>query len=230
LTSEYNRYLRQRTVHIVIHKCGQGSHCQAAAYPRQLAGSALDTTNRSQLASRPICHPRFVVWRRFDLKQHCPKLTVFVALGQPFCNIRKALPNIARRTGGGCDVSERSASRPPVVLARFDRANAGQYPHTVARKSAIRLRSEHQARRLRRVPSETQSLSRRRVGKHDPPARGTGSNTMPDAARRESWQRASGPSSRITGAVPACTASVCGCGPGPAGPSCRIGVARAVAR
>ena len=101
MTSEYNRYLRQRTVHIVIHKCGQGSHCHAAAYPRQLAGSALDTTNRSQLASRPICHPRFVVWRRFDLKQHCPKLTVFVALGQPFCNIRKALQNIAGRTGAG---------------------------------------------------------------------------------------------------------------------------------
>ena len=129
-----------------------------------------------------------------------------------------------------CDVSERSGPDRHLSRARFDRANAGQYPHTVARKSAIRLRSEHQARRLRRVPSETQSLSRRRVGKRDPPARGTGSNTMPDAARRESWQRASGPSSRITGAVPACTASVCGCGPGPAGPSCRIGVARAVAR
>src|SRR6202000_235786 len=135
------------------------------------------------------------------MKQHRPKLTVFVAHGQPFCNIRKALKNIARRTGGGCDVSKGSASRVPVVLARFDRANAGQYPHTVARKSAIRLRSEHQARRLRRVPSETQSLSRHRVGKHDPPARGTGSNTMPDAARRESWQRASGPSSRTTGAA-----------------------------
>ena len=101
MTSEYNRYLRQRTVHIVIHKCGQDSHRHAATYPRQLAGSALDTTNRSQLASRPICHPRFVVWRRFDLKQHCPKLTVFVAHGQPFRNIREALKNIAQRTGGG---------------------------------------------------------------------------------------------------------------------------------
>src|ERR1700744_2282480 len=79
------------------------------------------------------------------MKQHRPKLTVFVARGQPFCNIRKALRNIARRTGGGCDVSEGSASSGPVVLARFDRANAGQYPHTVARKSAIRLRSEHQS-------------------------------------------------------------------------------------
>jgi hypothetical protein len=215
---------------MVIHKCGQDSQPNAAANPRQPAGSALYTTNRSQLASRPICHPRFVVWRRFGMKQHCPKLTVFVAHSQPFCNIRDALPNIARRTGGGCDVSEGSGPERWLSEARFDRANAGQYPHTVARKSAIRLRSEHQARRLRRVPSETQSLSRRRVGKRDPPARGTGSNTMPDAARRESWQRASGPSSRITGAVPACTASACGCGPGPAGPSCRIGVARADAR
>jgi hypothetical protein len=46
---------------MVIHKCGQDSHPEAAAYPRQLAESALDTTNTSQLASRPICHPRFVV-------------------------------------------------------------------------------------------------------------------------------------------------------------------------
>jgi hypothetical protein len=93
---------------MVIHKCGQDSQPNAAANPRQPAGSALYTTNRSQLASRPICHPRFVVWRRFGMKQHCPKLTVFLAHGQPFCNIRDALPNIARRTGGGCDVSERS--------------------------------------------------------------------------------------------------------------------------
>jgi hypothetical protein len=94
---------------MVIHKCGQDSHRHAAAYRRQLAGSALDTTNRSQLASRPICRPRFVVWRRFGLKRHCPKLTVFLPHGQPFCNIREALQNIAQRTGGGCDVSEKSA-------------------------------------------------------------------------------------------------------------------------
>ena len=91
---------------MVIHKCGQDGHCHAAASPRQLAGPALDTTSRSQLASRPICHPCFVVWRRFGLKQHCPKLTVLVALGQPFRNIREALQNIAQRTGGGWDVSE----------------------------------------------------------------------------------------------------------------------------
>ena len=56
-----------------------------------------------------------------------------------------------------CDVSERSGPGCHLSRARFDRANAGQYPHTVARKSAIRLRSEHQARRLRRVLSETQA-------------------------------------------------------------------------
>ena len=49
-------------------------------------------------------------------------------------------------------------------------------------------------------------------------------------SKEKPWPRASGPSSRITGAEPACTASVCGCGPGLAGPSCPVGVARAAAR
>lgn len=164
------------------------------------------------------------------MKQHRPKLTVFVAHGQPFCNIRKALKNIARRTGGGCDVSKGSASRVSIVLARFDRANAGQYPHTVARKSAIRLRSAQYAAGPAPVTSETQSLPRLREGNRVPPGSEPGRKTMPDATRRESWQRASGPSSRTTGAVPACTASGCGCAPGRVAPSCQAGVARAAAR
>ena len=53
---------------------------------------------------------------------------------------------------------------------------------------------------------------------------------MRDTTRRTSWPRASGPSSRTTGAEPACTASGCACVPAPGAPSCRAGAVRVAAR
>lgn len=57
-----------------------------------------------------------------------------------------------------------------------------------------------------------------------------GRSAVPDATRRESWRRASGPSSRTTGAEPACMAFGCGCGPGRGARLCRTGAARDAAR
>jgi hypothetical protein len=50
------------------------------------------------------------------------------------------------------------------------------------------------------------------------------------STRRTPWPRASGPSSRITGAEPACMASACGCVPAQDVPSCPTGAAKAAAR
>jgi ribonuclease P protein component len=52
---------------------------------------------------------------------------------------------------------------------------------------------------------------------------------MRDTTRRTPWPRASGPSSRITGAEPACMASACGCVPARDVPSCPTGAVRAAA-
>ena len=51
-----------------------------------------------------------------------------------------------------------------------------------------------------------------------------------DTTRRTSWPRASGPSSRITGAEPACMVSACGCALVPDARSFPAGAVRAVAR
>ena len=107
MTSKHNHMLRPRTVHMVIHKCGQDSHHEATAYRRRHPGLALAVAARTRPARRPICHPRFVVSRRFGLKQHC-EANSFPGARQPFCNIRKVFPKIARRTGGGCGVSKGS--------------------------------------------------------------------------------------------------------------------------
>lgn len=233
MTSTHNHMLRPRTVHMVIHKCGQDSRHRAAKYHGRHARSALETASVNHLARKPIRHPRFVVGRRSGsvrLEMHQPEANSFPSECQPFCNIGAGFHRIARgprwRVGRQLNIGV----MPRVQEAKFDPANAAAYPRLVARKSAIRLRSAQYAAGPAPVTSETQSLPRLGECKRVPPASVPGRNTMPDSTRRESWQRASGPSSRITGAVPACTASVCGCGPGPVGPSCRIGVARAVVR
>jgi ribonuclease P protein component len=53
---------------------------------------------------------------------------------------------------------------------------------------------------------------------------------MRDTMRRMPWPRASGPSSRITGAELTCMASACACVPVRGVPSCPTGAARAAAR
>jgi len=230
LTSTHNHMLRRRTVHMVIHKCGQDSRHRAANYYRRHARSALETASVGHLARKPIRHPRFVVGRRSSLKRHCPKLTSFPSECQPFCNIGASFHTIARGARLRVGRQLNTAVIFGAEQAWFDPANVAAYPRTVARKSAIRLRSAQFAAGPAPVTSETQSLPRLREGKRVPPGFRPGRKTMPDATRRESWQRASGPSSRTTGAEPACTASGCGCAPARGARSCRAGVARAAAR
>ena len=218
---------------MVIHKCGQDSRHRTAKCYRRHARSALETASVSYLARKPIRHPRFVVGRRSGsvrLEMHQPEANSFPSECQPFCNIGAAFHRIARGSRWRVGRQLNIGVMPRVQEAKFDPANAAAYPRLVARKSAIRLRSAQYAAGPAPVTSETQSLPRLREGNRVPPGSEPGRKTMPDATRRESWQRASGPSSRTTGAVPACTASGCGCAPGRVAPSCQAGVARAAAR
>jgi hypothetical protein len=224
---------RPRTVHMVIHKCGQDSRHRAAKCCRRHARSALETASVGHLARKPIRHPRFVVGRRSGsvrLEMHQPEANSFRSECQPFCNIGASFHAIARRPRLRVGRQLNIAVIVRAARAWFDPANAAAYPRTVARKSAIRLRSAQFAAGPAPVTSETQSLPRLREGNRVPPGFGPGRKTMPDATRRESWQRASGPSSRTTGAEPACTASGCGCAPGRDARSCQAGVARDAAR
>ena len=218
---------------MVIHKCGQDSRRRSARCYRRQAKSALETASVGHLGRKPIRHPRFVVGRRSGsvrLEMHQPEANSFPSERQPFCNIGAGFHRIAHgprwRVGRQLNI----AAIPRPQQAKFDPANAAAYPRTVARKSAIRLRSAQYAAGPAPVTSETQSLPRLREGNRVPPVFGPGRKTVPDATRRESWQRASGPSSRTTGAEPACTVSGCGCAPGRAARSCQVGVARAAAR
>ena len=166
----------------------------------------------------------------FQSETALPEANSFPSECQPFCNIGAAFHRIARGSRWRVGRQLNIGVMPRVQEAKFDPANAAAYPRLVARKSAIRLRSAQYAAGPAPVTSETQSLPRLREGNRVPPGSEPGRKTMPDATRRESWQRASGPSSRTTGAVPACTASGYGCAPGRVAPSCQAGVARAAAR
>jgi hypothetical protein len=182
--------------------------------------------NRSAiLASLSVAAPL-----RNGLELHQPEANSFPSECQPFCNIGTTFHRIARRPRWRVGRQFKIAARSGTEKAWFDPANAAAYPRTVARKSAIRLRSAQFAAGPAPVTSETQSLPRLREGNRVPPGFGPGRKTVPDATRRESWQRASGPSSRTTGAEPACTASGCGCAPGRDARSCQAGAARAAAR
>jgi len=166
----------------------------------------------------------------FQSETALPEANSFPSECQPFCNIGAGFHRIARGPRWRVGQQLNIGVMPRVQEAKFDPANAAAYPRLVARKSAIRLRSAQYAAGPAPVTSETQSLPRLREGNRVPPGFGSGRKTMPDATRRESWQRASGPSSRTTGAVPACTASGCGCAPGRVARSCQAGVARAADR
>jgi len=169
--------LRPRTVHMVIHKCGQGSRHRAAKCYQRHVRSALETASVSHLARKPIRHPRFVVGRRSGsvrLEMHQPEANSFPSECQPFCNIGAGFHRIARgprwRVGRQLNIGV----MPRVQEAKFDPANAAAYPRLVARKSAIRLRSAQYAAGPAPVTSETQSLPRLREGNRVPPGFGSG--------------------------------------------------------
>ena len=184
------------------------------------------------LARKPICHPRFVVWRRSMSETALGEVNSFPGRRQPFCNIGRGFHRIARRAAvaGVASVkylaSYRQGRTRPGLTRRTLVSTLVQSPES--RRYGCDPRNMHWGpRRLPARHKAYRGFVRAIVfDRHACPGR----STMPDATRRESWQRASGPSSRITGAVPACTASGCGCAPARDGRSCRIGAARAVAR
>jgi len=141
--------------------------------------------------------------------------------------VRLASARYANDDCGQCDRNGNLSSRlraGSLWQARFDQAKPRQYPQTVARKSAIRLRPERLGDRAGQQHQDHLRSNRRRARCET--SERPGGNTT----RRTSWPRASGPSSRITGAEPACTASACGCAHVPGARSCPVGAARAAAR
>jgi hypothetical protein len=130
-------------------------------------------------------------------------------------------------TAGGIFVGE--FVRSLLGRTKFDQANTDQYPHTVARKSAMRLRPGFANSRRPRRPAVARPLSDRLAsrGKRDRP---DGWESLKrDTPRRMPWPRASGPFSRTTGAEPAYTASGYACGPVRVVRSFPAGVVRAAA-
>ena len=115
------------------------------------------------------------------------------------------------------------------LRARFDPANARQYPQTVARKSAIRLRPRILAHgdRAGQQQDHPRPTCWRSISGRTAQMFWAGYDLK--RTRRTPWPRASGPSSRTTGAEPACTVSVCGCALALDVRSCPVGVARAAA-
>jgi hypothetical protein len=215
---------------MVIHKCGQDSRHRATKGRRRHTRSALETASVGHLARKPIRHPRFVVGRRSSLKRHCPKLTVFYRNANRSATLVRAFMELLAAPGGGCGVSEigpaRRLRRRPGLTRRTPLRTLVQSPES--RRYGCDPRDLQ--RSLRRLPARHKACRGfvRAIVFHR--SQRPGRKTMPDATRRESWQRASGPSSRTTGAVPACTASGCACAPGRGGRSCRAGAARAAAR
>ncbi|MCW2655482.1 MAG: rnpA [Mycobacterium sp.] len=110
----------------------------------------------------------------------------------------------------GCDGSKRGSAGE----ARFDRAKTGQYPQTVARKSAIRQRTERCRGGTRRSASETKSLPTATASNriHERTLRGpAGARTRRDCrgqgqADLPAQQPQAGPGTR----VPAANAYPCG--------------------
>src|SRR5246127_4143403 len=127
------------------------------AYQRRFPISELVTSRAGRLDRYSIRHPRFVVERRSTLKRHCPKLTVFRAAANSSVAFQSASLGSfgvrcryrAAAAWPGTKVS-RLFLLGPLGETKFDPAKAPQYPQTVARKSAIRLRPGSSVRGPRR--------------------------------------------------------------------------------
>ena len=160
-----------------------------------------------------------------------PEVNSFPCGCQPFCCIPIGFFRVIRGVLAACSPMVPQGRRRELRFSRmcelgalrqtkFDPAKARQYPQTVARKSAIRLRPRLSTGT---APASSKTTSNRPADKCR--ERPDGSNT-----RRTPWPRASGPSSRITGAEPACTVSACGCAPVPGDRSSPAGAAKVAER
>lgn len=211
---------------------------RTTTYRRRLAISVLRSTPRR--LSRQLVDPPSSLRCRAPLqwKTALAEANSFPFCCQPFCRIptrvvqcpadrvRGAVRATSRlcETKSGNVIGGLGGARPGALLqARFDQAKPRQYPQTVARKSAIRLRPEHVSGTAPASGSKTTSGRPQTSSRQTSDERPDG---MRDTTRRTSWPRASGPSSRTTGAEPACTGSVCACAPVRDARLCRVGVAR----
>ncbi len=220
------------TVHIVIHRCGQDDRKRAATYRRRLRDLRAEE-NPERSSTQLVDLPSSLRCRAsFRSKTTLAEANSFPCGCQPFCCIPIGLFRLRwaacclrpfRRRGPGLpNECFPQRLRAPLGQAKFDAAKARQYPRTVARKSAIRLRPVN-------VFLGTAPASNKTHLRPSHSASPSGRMAMRDTTRRTSWPRASGPSSRITGAEPACMASACGCAPVPGVSSCPTGAVRVAA-
>jgi hypothetical protein len=213
---------RRRTVHIVIHRLWrQDSRRRSVVYRRGRRGPGLVTVVWRSVGSRLCGHPRFVVCRRFVIESALAEANSFLVGCQPFCNILGGSFFARRRHGTDVAVVK--------LCARIGRGLTQVNLVSTLEQSPARGDTAATQEFLETAPvSETDELTNgNRVPTVSIHRRGL---RMPDATRSEQpWPRASGPSSPTIVVGRGCTGSGCGCAPGPAGRSCRIGAARVAA-
>lgn len=166
------------------------------------------------------------------LKRLGQKLTVFGASANCSATFRSRRYNDARGDRDGCDSSARSYWTRPGSMRRSMVGQGG-----LTRRSDVSTLEQSPARRrygcdrivgTAPVTSETRAYQRQSRSPGYTPKREHRAATAIRNEERQPWPRASGPSSRTTGAGRAFMASVCACARAPDAPSCRAGAARVV--
>jgi hypothetical protein len=152
------------TVHIVIHRCGQDDRSVSwslVATARDLRAGDNLCRSSSQLVDPPSllrCRPPLqsetALAEANSFPSGCQQFrcirTGCFAVGIGYRKRLRALGLSALTVYVTCSGGSVELDR---VSARFDPANAGQYPQTVARKSAIRLRPKMMCFRGPRRPA-----------------------------------------------------------------------------
>jgi hypothetical protein len=214
---------------MIIHRCGQDGRHSDAVYRRRHAGSAPETATVGCLGGEPVRHPRFVVGRRSGLKRHCPKLTVFRASANRSATFLTRFKQIVREGVAGVKpVKDQrpDSCRPATGLTRRRLVSTLEQSPESRRYGCDPSYFARCPRRLPRDTEPTEGFVRATVSGR---CESSGRHGVPDATRREPWLRASGPSSRTTGAEPASMVFGCGCALGQGGQLCPTGVAKGAA-
>jgi hypothetical protein len=172
------------------------------------------------------------------VKRHCPKLTVFRAAA----NRSAAFQSGSLGFSGACFalwpsmVQGRAAdSMKTGAFTRFEGRRWAR-PGLTQRRCVSTLKQSPESRRYGCDPGCRAWGPRRptaRLLPIDPRTDPVEKRERPEGNARHNeenpWPRASGPSSRITGAEPACMASGCGCVPAPGVSLCPTGAVRVAA-
>ena len=106
------------------------SRRRSVVYQRERRGPGLVTVVKHSVGSRPVGHPRFVVWSPLPRSErHCQKLTVFCLSA----NRSATLPTGEFLGDAGAVTTVTDVNILRVAAGRFDLAKSRQYPRTVAR-------------------------------------------------------------------------------------------------